>query len=71
MLVPDKVHVPVPFLVKPPVVVPIMLARLLPVAVPSNVKVKVGPVMVPALLITMLPLLALIVLALPKVIKPL
>ena len=67
---PDNVHVPVPFLVRVPVVVAMMLANEFPVAVPSSVNAYV-PVMLPALSNIMFPEFALIVAAPPKVIKPL
>ena len=46
---PDTVQVPVPALVSPPDPVPRILARLLPLAEPSSVRVYPLPVMVPPL----------------------
>ena len=66
----ERVQVPEPALVTVPLVVPMMLEILLAVFVPSSVNPKVGPVIVPALEITMLPLLATMLLALPRVISP-
>src|SRR5258706_4214743 len=48
-----------------------MLARLQPVAVPSNVRPKVAPVIVPALDKIIFPEFATTLLALPRVINPL
>ena len=62
---------PVPALVSEPAPVPMMLAKLLAALLPDNVRPKPEPVIVPVLDKTMLPLLATMLLALPKVSRPL
>ncbi len=71
VLAPDRVQVPVPVLVSLPAPVPIMLARLLPVAVPSRCSANPAPVIVPALDRMISPLLATMLLALPRANNPL
>lgn len=71
VLAPERVHVPVPALVTVPATVPIMLAKLLAVLVPSRVNPNPEPVIVPAAERTIFPALATMLLALPKVINPL
>ena len=67
---PESVQVPVPFMVSV-APVPLMPARPLAALVPSRVKPKPAPVMVPALLRTRLPLFATMPLAEPSVSRPL
>ena len=71
VLAPKSAQVPEPILLKVPAAVPIMLAKLLAVAVPLKVKPKPDPVMVPVLEMIMFPLLATMLLELPRVISPL
>ena len=68
---PLSVQVPLPALVSVPAPVPMMLDTLLPVAVPSSVRPNPLPVIVPTLLSAMFPLLATILLALPRLTNPL
>ena len=62
---------PAPVFVTVPLVVPMMLARLLAPAVPPSVRPKVAPEIVPVWERMMFPLLAMMLLALPKVSNPL
>lgn len=66
---PPSVHVPSPCLVSVPVVVPKMLDNV-PLYAPPSVNPYVAPVIVPALLIVISPDVAIILLALPRVINP-
>jgi hypothetical protein len=68
---PDKVQVPAPTFVTVPLVVPMMLARLLAGAAPPSVRPNVAPEIVPGFERIKFPLLATMLLVLPKVTSPL